>query len=151
MHALCGAKPRQGRRRCPGRVLGAVLAVHEAPLLLAEPSRTQPNQGHRSLQMDTNARSERGEAPTSALKALWCELQGQDSRKSLFAGRKWPRFSGSDSPRLPNQSELGVHHRKALSLKSPTMCWSGSWPFWSLWSWLDTAGPLCHVATNRRL
>ena len=32
---------------------------------------------------------------------------GSGSRESLFEGRKWPRFSGSDSPRLPNQSELG--------------------------------------------
>ena len=79
-------------------MLGAVLAVHEAPLLLAEPSRTQPNQGHRSLQMDTHARSERGEAPTSALKALWCEVQGQDSRKSLFGGSEMADFSGSRSP-----------------------------------------------------
>ena len=37
-HIQSGAEPHQGRRRCPGRVLGAVLAVHEAPLLLAEPS-----------------------------------------------------------------------------------------------------------------
>ena len=60
--------------------------------------RTEPNQGHRSLQMDTNARSERGEAPTSAPKALWCELQGQDSRKSLFGGSEMADFSGSQSP-----------------------------------------------------
>ena len=60
--------------------------------------RTQPNQGHRSLQMDTNARSERGEAPTSALKALWCELQGQDSRKSLFGGPKMASIFGLRQP-----------------------------------------------------
>ena len=80
-------------------MLGAVLTVHEAPLLLAEPSRTQPKQGHRTLQMDTNARSERGEAPTSALKALWCELQGQDSRKSLFGGSEMASIFGLAEPR----------------------------------------------------
>ena len=100
--------------------------------------RTQPNQGHRSLQMDTNARSERGERRRRSGASL-----GVCSAENHCLGVEMGRLLGLGEPRdCLKTVNLAIRHGKTLFSKSPTMCWSGSWPFWSLWASLQ-----CHCAT----